>query len=226
LHATEQPFSLLNMRSVNEEMDPSGKAAIRDAALRLFAESGPDGVTVREIAAAAEVSPALILHHFGSKDGLREAIDAQVAGMFDDMLEALGNELSESMTEPGSTSLVEALAAGFPPDSPLPAYLRRLLLTGDQAGHDLFKRWYADTVKVMDELVASGVGRPGANPAVRAALLLSNDLGLILLRPFLEAVTGLDPLSKEGALAFVSEAVLMYTEGAFQTPIQMNEEQE
>jgi AcrR family transcriptional regulator len=222
----EQAFSVLNMSSVREERDPSGKAAIRDAALRLFAESGPDAVTVREIAAAADVSPALILHHFGSKDGLRKAIDAQVASMFDDMLEVLGNELSESMTEPGSTSLVEALAAGFPPDSPLPAYLRRLLLTGDQAGHDLFKRWYADTIKVMDELLAAGVAKPGANPAVRAALMLSNDLGLILLRPFLEAVTGLDPLSKDGAVAFVSEAVLIYTDGAFQVPTQMNAESE
>ncbi len=214
------------MRSVNEEMDPSGKAAIRDAALRLFAESGPDAVTVREIAAAADVSPALILHHFGSKDGLREAIDAQVAGIFEAMLDVLADELSESVTDPGSGSLVEALAAGFPSDSPLPAYLRRLLLTGDQAGLDLFKRWYADSVKVMDDLAAAGVAKPGANPAVRAAILLSNDLGLVLLRPFLEAVTGLDPLSKEGAVAFVNEAVLMYTEGAFQVPSQMNEESE
>ena len=222
----ERAFSLLNMRSVMREGDPSGKAAIRDAALRLFAESGPDAVTVREIAAAADVSPALILHHFGSKDGLREAIDAQVAGIFEAMLDVLADELSESVTDPGSTSLVEALAAGFPSDSPLPAYLRRLLLTGDQAARDLFQRWYADSVAVMDELIAAGVARPGANPAVRAAILLSNDLGLIMLRPYLEEVTGLDPLSKEGAVAYVNEAVLMYTEGTFQVPMQMNEEQE
>jgi len=214
------------MRSANEEMDPSGKAAIRDATLRLFAESGPDAVTVREIAAAADVSPALILHHFGSKDGLRAEIDAQVAGIFETMLDVLTDQLGEAMTDPGSTSLVEAFAASFPPDSPLPAYLRRLLLTGDPASLDLFKRWYADSVRVMDELVAAGFAKPGANPAVRAALMLSNDLGLVLLRPFLEAVTGLDPLSPEGAPAFVNESVLIYTEGAFQNPEQETKEQE
>ena len=77
------------MRLVGDEGDLSGKATIRNAALRLFAEFGPDSVTVRQIAAAAHVSPALILHHFGSKDGLRAAIDAHVAGIFETMLDVL-----------------------------------------------------------------------------------------------------------------------------------------
>ena len=214
------------MRSADEEGDLSGKATIRNAALRLFAEYGPDAVTVRQIAAAADVSPALILHHFGSKEGLRAAIDAHVAGVFETMLDALDGPLGEAMTDPGSTSFVEALAATFPPDSPLSAYLRRLLLTGDKASIDLFKRWYADSVKAMDELTAAGIARPAANSAVRVAIMLSNDLGLVLLRPFLEAVTGLDPLSPEGAAAFVKETVLIYTEGAFQIPEQEAREQE
>ena len=46
--------------------DLTAKAVIRNTALRLFAERGPDGVSVREIAAAAGVSPALVIHHYGS----------------------------------------------------------------------------------------------------------------------------------------------------------------
>lgn len=206
------------MRSAIDEGDLSGKANIRNAALRLFAESGPDGVTVREIAAEAGVSPALILHHYESKDGLRVAVDTYVASVFETMFDALIGQLVEALIDPASTTLVEALAAGLPPDSPLPAYLRRLLLTGDKAGLDLFKRWYSRTVDVMEGLVAEGSARPGANPAVRAAVMLSNDLGLVLLRPFLEAATGLDPLSPTGAAAFVEESLLIYTEGAFMVP--------
>lgn len=43
-----------------------------------FAEHGFTKTTIRGIAAAAEVSPGLVIHHFGSKDGLRSACDDHV----------------------------------------------------------------------------------------------------------------------------------------------------
>ena len=43
------------MRSAAD--DRTARAAIRDEALRLFAAQGPDAVTVRQVAAAAGVSP-------------------------------------------------------------------------------------------------------------------------------------------------------------------------
>jgi AcrR family transcriptional regulator len=47
---------------------------ILTAARELFEEKGFDSTTVREIAAKADVNPALINYHFGSKDGLLEAL--------------------------------------------------------------------------------------------------------------------------------------------------------
>jgi hypothetical protein len=44
--------------------------AIRDAAIGYFAEHGFTSTTVRAIAAKAEVSPALVIHHFGPKENL------------------------------------------------------------------------------------------------------------------------------------------------------------
>lgn len=46
------------------------RAAILDAARRLFAERGHAATTVRDVAAAAGVDPALVIRYFGSKDEL------------------------------------------------------------------------------------------------------------------------------------------------------------
>ena len=43
---------------------------ILDVARRKFASRGYDATSLRSIATAAEVDPALIIHYFGSKDGL------------------------------------------------------------------------------------------------------------------------------------------------------------
>ncbi|MFA7514520.1 MAG: helix-turn-helix domain-containing protein, partial [Mycolicibacterium vanbaalenii] len=63
------------MRSAD---DLTAAARIRDAAIDLFGRDG-FAVGVRSIASAADVSPGLVIHHFGSKDGLRKACDDFVA---------------------------------------------------------------------------------------------------------------------------------------------------
>lgn len=46
------------------------RSAIQRAATPLFAEHGFNGVSVRAIATAADVDPALVIRHFGSKESL------------------------------------------------------------------------------------------------------------------------------------------------------------
>ncbi len=58
--------------------DLTGRARIRDAAMLEFAEHGAKGATIRGIAKAAGVSPALVQHHFGTKEALRRACDEYV----------------------------------------------------------------------------------------------------------------------------------------------------
>lgn len=199
--------------------DLSTRATIRNAALRLFAERGPDVVTVREIAAEAGVSAALVLHHFGSKDGLRAAVDDHAARAFDAILEGLeGHDLAEVFTGSNPGSIAEAFARGFPRGSPLPGYLRRLLLTNDPAGAALFGRWYAATVALLDSMVAVGAATPSQDPAVRAAFFLVNDLGLILLRNQIATAIGADPLSPEGIVRWAAEVTTVYSQGAFRAP--------
>jgi len=197
--------------------DRTTRAVIRDEALRLFAELGPDAVTVRQIAAAAGVSPGLVIHHFGSKDGLREAVDAHVLAMFDAMLAEL---TTSELYEPGAAgSLAEAVVKHLPPGSPVPAYLRRLLLVGGDSGRELFRRLYQGGRAALDALARAGLAAPGADPEVRAAILMSNDLAVLLLREHLADVVGTDPLSAAGMARWGREMLAIYAAGLLAAPV-------
>ena len=205
------------MSSGIDDADLTARAGIRNAALRLFGERGHDAVTVRDIAAAAGVSPALVLHHFGSKDGLRSQVDRYAAEAFDALFAEMDAEGMDQMVAGGgaSASLAEAFGRTFPPGSPLPAYLRRLLLTNDPTGAALFGRWYAATRQVLDALVEEGRAAPSADPAVRAAFLLVNDLALLLLRNQIAVAIGVDPLTPDGLDRWAREITPIYVAGVF-----------
>jgi AcrR family transcriptional regulator len=205
---------MLYMRSAPD--DRTARAAIRDEALRLFAEHGPDAVSVRQIAAAAGISPGLVIHHFGSKDGLREAVDAHVLAMFGAMLEEL---TTGDLYDPSAAgSLAEAVVRYLPPDSPVPGYLRRLLLDGGDPGRELFRRLYAGSRTALDVMSEAGLADRGADPAVRAAILMSNDLAVLLLREPLAEVLGADPLSAAGMARWGREMLAIYAAGLMAPP--------
>lgn len=217
---TEQAFSILNMRSgadgesVSGAGDITAKATIRNIALRLFAERGPDAVSVRQIAAEAGVSPALVLHHFGSKEGLRDAVDEYAAQAFDEVIEVGGREdVAQILAAGDGGSIAEAFSRVFPPESPLPAYLRRLVLAGDPAGVRLFHRWFEATRLLLDEMTRMGLATRSDDPDVRSAFLIANDLALILLRDPLRAALGFDPLEPEGMGRWAEEVSVVYRDG-------------
>ena len=72
-----------------------GEAAILSAGVRLFAEQGFDGVSMRGIAQAAGVSKANIYHHFSSKEALYLAIlrssAAETAALVENLADGTGN---------------------------------------------------------------------------------------------------------------------------------------
>ncbi len=85
---------MLTMRSARGAQDDlTARARIRDSAIVYFGRHGFRTATVRAIAADADVSPALVIHHFGSKDGLREACDAYVT----DLMEVMTREAAENL---------------------------------------------------------------------------------------------------------------------------------
>lgn len=196
---------MLIMRSVGDR-DLTAKAQIRDTALRLFATDGFDAVSVRRIAAAAEVSPALVLHHFGSKQGLREAIDDLVIGTFDGLMSDPTDDELVATLRGRDDSGIQAFAALLGEDSPLLPYLRRMLMTDDAAARRLVRHWHAMAVQAFEQWAERGLIDPGPDPAVRAALLLSADLGLVLMRGAMTDALGFDPLSPAGLQRWGADA--------------------
>ncbi|MFG2516544.1 TetR/AcrR family transcriptional regulator [Streptomyces sp. NPDC048584] len=80
-----------------------------DAALRVYGESGEQGLTVSAVTAASGVSPGSLYHHFGSMDGLLTALLTRwLERLLDRMVTAL--ERSDSARD-GVRALVEAYLA-------------------------------------------------------------------------------------------------------------------
>src|SRR4051794_28422509 len=121
------------MRSAD---DLTTTARIRDAAIEQFGAQGFD-VGLRGIAKAADVSAALVIHHFGSKDGLRKACDDYVA-------ESIRQVKSESIqsTDPASWLAQLADIESF---APLTAYLLRSLQTGGDLAKMLWRNMIDNT---------------------------------------------------------------------------------
>ncbi len=200
------------MRSLPD--DRTARARIRDEALRLFAERGPDAVTVRDIASAAGVSAALVMRHYGSKDGLRAAVDEYVAQVFEVLVAYVAApDGQRALAAESLPSLAELVAARLPVGSPIPAYLGRLLLTGGPVGSALFRRLHVAASDALAGLVRSGSATAGADPPVRAAFLLVNDLATVILRDRIAEVLGIDPLSGEGLRRWGAEVLSIYRDG-------------
>lgn len=61
---------------------PNGRERLIEAAVRLFARDGFDATSLRAVATESGVSWGLIRFYFGSKEGLREAVEARVVGEY------------------------------------------------------------------------------------------------------------------------------------------------
>lgn len=163
----------------------SGRERILAEALRLFGERGFAGTTVRQVAGAAGVSAPLVLHHFGSKQGLREAVDAEVMTRVEAALDA-------ALSDPGvgESTLVQRLMrtqGQLVLDGALRAHVRRSLLEGGDAGSALLRRAWEVCVKEVGTIVASGRARPDLDSQETALHLL-----LLVFGPWL--LSGLDEL--------------------------------
>ncbi|HEY2203417.1 MAG TPA: helix-turn-helix domain-containing protein, partial [Pseudonocardia sp.] len=78
VHAGELTADRAGERATAQAAGESAEARILRAALTLFARQGFSATGVRALGREAGVSPGLVLHYFGSKEGLRAAVERLV----------------------------------------------------------------------------------------------------------------------------------------------------
>ncbi len=176
---TEHPFSILTMRSnaVQSSDDLTTKARIRDAAITLIGRVGFAATTVRAIAAEVGVSPALLLHHFGSKDGLRQVCD--------DFVLAGYAERVDEIAQDDSPATVMTMIDRSPELTSISAYIRRALADGGAFARRMFDTLVTDTETYLERSVATGRIRPTEDEHGRALLMVITSLGSQLLAGYL-----------------------------------------
>jgi AcrR family transcriptional regulator len=190
------------MRSVD---DLTAAARIRDAAIEQFGEHG-FGVGLRAIAEAAGVSAALVIHHFGSKDGLRKACDDYVA-------EEIRSDKSEAMrsANPGTWFAQLAEIESY---APMMAYLVRSMQSGGELAKTLVRRMIDNAEGYLDEGVRAGTLKPSRDPHARARYLaITGAGGFLMYLQMHNTPTDLRAVLRDYAHDTVLPALELYTDG-------------
>ncbi|MCX5043757.1 TetR family transcriptional regulator [Aldersonia sp. NBC_00410] len=194
------------MRS--NDADLSTKARIRDAAIEAFGTNG-FATGVRAISTAAGVSPGLVIHHFGSKDGLRVACDERV-------LEIIRDQKLANLREPGVGRMLTTLI-DVEEYAPVVAYMVRSFTAGGPLAQSLFTHMVDDAEQYLAEGVEAGVLRPSLDPHARAHYLTLANVGAMILDLQLRTQPD-EAIDFRDAVRRVSDAVALpalelYTQG-------------
>lgn len=190
------------MRSVD---DLTAAARIRDAAIEQFGEHG-FGVGLRSIAEAAGVSAALVIHHFGSKDGLRKACDDYVA-------EEIRSDKSEAMQSSDPATWFAQLAE-IESYAPMMAYLVRSMQAGGELAKMLMRRMVDNAESYLEEGVRAGTLKPSRDPRARAKYLaITGGGGFLMYLQMHETPTDLRAVLRDYARDTMLPALEVYTQG-------------
>ena len=177
--------------------DLTARARIRDAAIELFSERGIAGATIRDIALKAGVSSGLLRHHFGSKEGLRDACDEYAMAHL--------NELRQQLLAGGKLADQSFLGSVHPAAMRMQAYLVRSMVDGSTP--QLFQlmiaageQWMATTTLKSDDERAY------------VAVLVAMQMGMFLMRDQLSLVLGEDAGTPSGHSRVLKAAVEIFSQ--------------
>jgi AcrR family transcriptional regulator len=185
-------------------------ASLVDAATELFAERGPDGVSLREIAAHAGLNYGLIHQYVGSKDDLLQMVIARStsttaarfaqAGGVGEAVELLQGPVGADRP-PYPRLLAWAILQGRDPKElagPVPA-LPQLIAMLPEAGAD-----HDHDLADLDPDADPGADHDLADdPRLRAAAIAALTLGWSLFGTFVSHAAGLDDVAPAEAHAAV-----------------------
>jgi AcrR family transcriptional regulator len=186
---TSDPTPLPAMRLYDEGPvafeDLTARARIREAALRHFAEEGYERATIRSIARTAGVSPGLLRHHYGSKDGLRAACDEYV-------FETLHRVNAQIRDDPAGSAATRQMSKSFG------RYIARSLADGSTTAGAIFDEMATITEEWVARADDARSDPPPIDRRIRAALVTAMALGIPLLHDHVSRALGADMFEPAG----------------------------
>jgi AcrR family transcriptional regulator len=177
---------------VSSQSDLTARARIRDAAIELFTDRGIEGATIRDIATRAGVSSGLLRHHFGSKEGLRDACDEYVVNE----LTAIGARFTE----------FQAIDRITPRVLLWQRYLTRSLMDGSPNATVLFDRLIA-----YGEGWLETAGLKVRDPQAFIAVLSVMKMSMLTMHDQLSRVLGVDTGEPEGWARMSAAAIEIFS---------------
>jgi AcrR family transcriptional regulator len=178
-------------------------ARIVAAAREEFAQHGWAGTTLRAVARAADVDPALVYHYFGSKEGLLDAATnppqkwlENVAKVWTTPVDQLGR------------ALITLLVASWADDEIGPT-LRAILQT---AAHEPSTREKLRRVVEGSLMGVSELGSDERDRLVRSGLISSQMMGFALVR-YVWKIEPVASMSDDEAIAAIAPNLQHYVNG-------------
>jgi AcrR family transcriptional regulator len=166
-----------------------GRQRLIRTALVLFADRGVNSVSVRDIAKASAVSIGLINHHFGSKDGLRVAVDEYFMQQFEEGIGEAIERRGENLDD--YSNWLDDWIARHKKDWPTTVkYFRRAMLEESEWGESLFSRFYALIQSWVTKSDANGDIADDVDRLWLPFLIMFLELGTMLLDPYIERAIG------------------------------------
>jgi AcrR family transcriptional regulator len=203
------------MRRVPEasEEDLTAYARIRNAALELFASRGTTATTIRDVAAAAGVSPGLVQHHYGTKAGLQRAVDEFVV---EDALWTI-TDLPEPLAE-RSAEFAARMGAVIRDRPASVRYLARAASEGSELGLRAFREMVEFGANEFRAMETAGQLSPDLDLEWAVLQMLVFNLGTMLFEPAISHALGEPMMSEEGRRRLNAAALRLFTYGFTRTP--------
>ena len=196
------------------DSDLTAAARIREAALRLFAEHGVSGASIRDVAKAAGVSPGLVQHHFRSKARLRRAVEESVVRR---ATEAFGRPIGGDSPLESKARIGSKISEFIRENPAVFAYVGRSLLEGDAAGLALFEALFRLARGQVDSLVAARMVRSDVDRDWNALHVILIDVGAYLFEAALKRCLGESLLSEKGLKRMESATEALFLKGVYRS---------
>lgn len=181
-------------------------ARILAAARDEFARHGWAGSTIRAVARAADVDPALVYHYFGSKEGLLDAATNPPQKFLDNVATTWTTPIDQL-----GVALITLLLASWADDEVGPT-LRAILQTAahEPATHEKLRRVVEGSLMGVAEL-----GDDERDRLVRSGLVSSQMMGFALMR-YVWKIEPVASMTEDEVIAAIAPNLQRYVSGQIQ----------